>query len=109
MRCHEAEQYYTPFLENKLTGEKLARFLTHVQKCEACYEELEISYLLSAALARLENGETIDLKRELSSKITMARRAMGFHFLLDTIRRSVEITAFIAVSFSAVFFLLRFY
>ena len=51
--CATCEQHMNSFIENKLVGEMLWQFLTHVEKCPVCFEELEIRFLIAEALGRL--------------------------------------------------------
>ena len=65
MDCKTAQKLILPFLEGSLKGKTLLRFTTHMEQCEECKEELTIQYLSSEGIARLEEGKTFDLEREL--------------------------------------------
>ena len=64
--CKETERRISRFLANDLTGRELIQFIEHVESCESCKEELTIQYLSSEGIARLEEGKTFDLDRELT-------------------------------------------
>ena len=56
MTCREAERLVMPYINGELTDAELAEFLKHIDTCEDCREELEISrqrihtlYLLQTA------------------------------------------------------------
>ena len=66
MDCKETERRISRFLANDLTGRELIQFIEHVESCESCKEELTIQYLSSEGIARLEEGKTFDLDRELT-------------------------------------------
>lgn len=104
--CHRAELLIEPFLENVLSGDDLADFLYHVENCKGCYEELETRYLIFEALSRLENGETIDLKRELADKIASSKRILNFHIRTLTLRQSFEVIAAIIISYGIAYYLM---
>lgn len=91
--CRTSEQYMNDFVESKLVGEQLWQFLTHVEKCPECFEELETRFLIAEALNRLENGEAIDLRSELKNKIKFSKRAMYLHYFNEDILRILEILA----------------
>lgn len=91
--CRTSEQCMNDFVESKLVGEQLWQFLTHVEKCPECFEELETRYLIAEALNRLENGEVIDLRRELKNKIKFSKRAMYLHYFNEDVLRILEIIA----------------
>lgn len=105
MKCQEAEQKIQLFIDDELTGESLANFVRHIDKCHSCYEEMETSYLLKEALHRLENGETFDLSGELNSKLTNMRECLEFHKALTVIRRSISVTAAIVLVMSGLYIL----
>lgn len=95
--CRTSEQCMNAFINNELTDYELYCFLNHVIKCASCYEELETSYLLSEALSRLEEGETIDLENELKQKVKNSRKALRIHGFIGNIYRSAEIISMIIV------------
>ena len=107
--CNECEIHMNKFIENKLVGETLWQFLTHVEKCPDCFEELEIIYLIAEALGRLENGESIDLRNELAHKIKVTKRAMYFHYFNEDVLRIMEIISMIIVSYELFGFLSHFF
>ena len=99
IECRSVELYMNDFLEGTLIGDELWDFLNHVLNCNSCYEELETRFLLREALLRLEEGETLDLRRELRDKIKSARMALKLHRLGDIIYRTIEIVAGIVIAF----------
>jgi len=106
--CRTTELYMNDFLETKLVGDDLFDFLNHILNCSACYEELETRYLLAEALSRLEEGETLDLRRELKARVKGARRALRIHRFGDAIYRSLEVLSAIMIAFYLGDFLSRF-
>lgn len=98
--CRTSEQYMNGFVESRLVGENLWQFLTHVEKCPECFEELETRYLIAEALNRLENGEAIDLRRELKNKIKFSKRAMYLHYFNEDFLRILEIISMLIACYS---------
>jgi len=109
MKCQEAEQQIQNFINDNLTGEPLANFVRHIDSCHSCYEEMETSYLLNEALTRLENGETFDLRRELTNKLTNMRECLEVHSILTIARRTISIFAAIFLVMSALYILFTYY
>ena len=107
--CAECEQHMNSFIENRLVGETLWQFLTHVEKCPECFEELEIRYLIAEALGRLEAGESIDLRNELADKIRAMKRAMYFHYFNEDILRILEIISMVIIVYEIFGFLSSFF
>ncbi len=107
--CRECELHMNAFIENKLVGEMLWHFLTHVEQCPECFEELEIRYLIAEALGRLESGESIDLRNELSAKIKATKKAMYFHYFNEDVRRTLKIFSMIVIAYEMFGFLSHFF
>ncbi len=107
--CNTCEQHMNSFIENRLVGEMLWQFLTHVEQCPECFEELEIRYLIAEALGRLENGEVINLRSELAHKIKATKRAMYLHYFNEDVLRIFEIFSLIVVMYELFGFLSDFF
>ena len=105
--CRQCEQHMNSFIANDLVGETLWQFLTHVEKCPECFEELEIRYLMAEALDRIENGEGINLRNELKRKIRVTKKAMYFHYFIEDILRIVEIMSMIVIVYEMYGFVSR--
>lgn len=93
MTCQESEQYIQAFVDDKLTGDELEAFLWHINNCHACYDEMETSYLLKEALAKLEDGTSFDLVSELKEKISTMEKYVAFRNHASIFRRVVLMAA----------------
>ena len=60
MDCKEFNGLIQDFLNDRLDEMKLSEFLSHIEECEVCRDELRIQYLIYEGLARLEEGATFD-------------------------------------------------
>lgn len=89
MTCQESEQYIQAFVDDKLTGDELEAFLWHINNCHTCYDEMETSYLLKEALARLEDGTSFDLHTELKEKISAMESFVIFRNHASIFRRLI--------------------
>ncbi|MBO4903027.1 MAG: zf-HC2 domain-containing protein [Lachnospiraceae bacterium] len=89
MTCQESEQYIQEFVDDRLTGDALEAFLWHIGSCKSCYNEMETSYLLKEALARLEDGTSFDLHSELKEKISIMEQYIKWHNLAAVCRRLI--------------------
>ena len=72
MDCKEFNSLIQDFLNDRLSEMKLSEFLSHIEECEDCRDELRIQYLIYEGLARLEEGEGIKLTAIASEIITTA-------------------------------------
>ena len=76
MDCKETERMIPLFLEDNLDNQEMQEFLTHVNYCENCREELTIQFLISVGLKRLEDGNTFNLAGELEQRLRDAGHRM---------------------------------
>ena len=97
MDCKEVQKNITAFLDDELDGRSSESFLGHIKECPECREELSIQYLVREGTARLEEGGSFDLNKDLEDLITSSsqkiqnRRIAAFCIL--------EFIAIIAVIF----------
>lgn len=56
LTCKEAEKMVMPYINQQLDERALEAFLTHIQDCPSCREELEIYYTVSIGLRQLDSG-----------------------------------------------------
>lgn len=97
--CGFFELHINDFLSNNLVGDNLNFFLNHISNCPTCYEELETQYLLSEVLLRLEDGETIDLRKELEYKINSSRKILHFHYIFESIFHTIDLLSGVVIAF----------
>lgn len=90
MDCKEFESLIPMALEDKLKFEVMEEFYEHRQSCPECREELEIRYLVSAGLNRLEDGDAFDLKKELDVFFSSIESRMRKHRLIYNAERAIE-------------------
>lgn len=99
MDCKEAQRNITPFLDDELHGKKEERFLDHIRECSECREEMSIQYLVKEGMARLEEGGSFDLSRDLDVMIEEAYRTIKKQRLGSIAIYSMEFLAILAVIF----------
>ena len=73
MDCKEFNGLIQDFLNDRLDEMKLSEFLSHIEECEVCRDELRIQYLIYEGLARLEEGATFDVDKDLSDYMQLQR------------------------------------
>ena len=67
MDCKEFNSLILDFLHDRLDEMKLSEFLSHIEECEDCRDELRIQYLIYEGLERLEAGRILCSFRESGS------------------------------------------
>ena len=73
MDCKEFLKLIPDFLNGGLEYRTLKHFLKHAQRCPECFEELNIQFLITEGMNRLEEGDAFDLNKELNKKLVEAR------------------------------------
>lgn len=82
MTCLEAQRLITAFINDQLSIEQLEAFLSHVNSCPDCMEELEVYYALLTAMKQLDEEknlsndyhiELLDRMKHLEDRIVHAK------------------------------------
>ena len=76
MNCKEADKLIPLFLEDDLDNHELSEFLSHVESCADCKEELTIQFLVQVGMKRLEDGNTFNLRNELDALLVDANKRL---------------------------------
>lgn len=84
MTCKEAEKSIPMFFEEELEGKELHNFVGHIRSCKECKEELTIYFLASEGIARLEEGSSFDLDKELEARLAGQEHKMKMHRSIKT-------------------------
>ncbi len=103
MQCRDMERYINLFIEDKLTGIRMRQFIEHIEKCDNCFNEMEINYLLKEALLRLEDDGSYDLHGALMEKIKNTKHCVEVHEIITMCRRMTLLAAGVALIFEFVF------
>ena len=76
MQCSEAHAMIKPFLANKLSMKDTRQFIAHVENCRECFDELEVSYMISAALNddHEKDLKSYDLRGQLQEKLNEKKK-----------------------------------
>ena len=77
--CNEFEKLIPSFISQKLEYRTLSRFCKHAHSCSECHEELNIQFLVSEGMVRLEEGDAFDLNLELDKRLLEAERKISRH------------------------------
>ncbi len=79
MECKEFEKRIPDFIGRRLDYVGLKNFMSHMDSCSQCKEELTIQFLMEEGLVRLEEGSAFDLKYELRVRMEEAIKKIGRH------------------------------
>ena len=96
-RCMEIQSQITDYIEGNLAPDKLEEFISHINSCEECREELNIYYTLYLGILQLEHEDEevkelndLDgaLAEELEHSEMLIRRRhffQGFRYVFYTV------------------------
>ena len=99
MDCKEVQKNITAFLDDELDGRSSESFLGHIKECPECREELSKQYLVREGTARLEEGGSFDLNKDLEDLITSSSQKIQNRRIAAFCIYSLEFIAIIAVIF----------
>lgn len=79
MDCKSFEKLIPDFIAERMDYPSLKRFLAHREQCAECREELEIRFLVSEGIQRLEDGNAFDLQAELEQHLLDSKKKIRFN------------------------------
>ncbi len=91
--CKHIQSMIPDYLDEKLDMVHARLFTGHIQNCAACRDELEISYLLKYGLQRVEDGESINLRKDLDKMLVETEDTMTRLSQFGTAVNLIEATA----------------
>ncbi len=106
MNCKEYEKLIPEYLAHKMSFQTLKEFMGHTEACENCKEELQIQFLVSAGMARLEEGDSFDLQRELADGMASVHRELQRHERLQKAGFVLEILVALGILAAVIWLLL---
>ena len=71
--CRDYRAMITPFLRGETGYEKNGELLSHIEQCEACYDELRTTYMVMEGLKRLESGQGFNLGDDFGQMLDEAK------------------------------------
>ena len=91
--CREFEKLIPGFIGRKLDFPTLKRFYEHRESCGECREELDIQFLVTEGMQRLEEGNAFDLQTELGQRMEEAAKSIRYHSAILYLGIAMEIVA----------------
>ncbi len=76
LTCKDYEKMINDYIGDLLNEDEVLDFLSHIENCPSCKEELTIQFMVSQGLNKLEENGTFDLNKELSEKINSSLKAI---------------------------------
>lgn len=97
MNCKEFKKLIPDFLERKMDFLLLEEFNEHRNSCKDCQEELEIRFLVTEGIQRLEDGSAFDLQNDLKRRYDESERTVRFHKSFLYIGETLEALGMIGI------------
>ena len=81
LKCNEVQKYIKPYVEGNTDIFETIELIEHIEKCEDCYEELEIYYILINGLKKIDNDEdgAFNIKKELNDRIKNSKKKIRLY------------------------------
>ncbi len=76
MNCEEVHQSFDVFLTDRMSVNDTEEFISHIEHCRDCFDDLEVYYMVKAATGELPEKEleSYDLTKLLSDKLEERRK-----------------------------------
>lgn len=97
MNCKDTDKSIPRFFEGELEGRELTEFLKHIRECSDCKEEISIYFLASEGIARLEEGGSLDLEKELEARLYEQEHNIKMRRALKLTFYTIEISLIILI------------
>ena len=97
MNCKEFQRQIPKFLSDELDVTSLEVFLSHIEGCKNCREELTIQFLVDNGIKKLEHGDTFNLKHELDNMMQNSWQKLKFRKRLFKTALVLEIIVIIEI------------
>ena len=102
MTCNETVRLIPDFLKDELDIDTLESFITHIESCSDCMEELTIMTLVTEGLNRLEDGSSFNVNDVVNFRINAAVHRVRMKRRLEMLACILAISA-VAVSAAGIF------
>lgn len=98
MTCEEVERLVMPYINGSITDQELEGFLTHIEHCPECREELEIYFTVDVGIRQLdeENG-TYNIKGALETALELSKQRIHTLHIVRTAVYAVNTLCFWSV------------
>lgn len=103
MTCREAQSLIVPFIENRLNDEQKEAFIRHVESCSACYDELEVYFIVFSGIRQLDGTyqeDISDFKGALRNYIAQQKENMNKKMHKSARRRAAAVLLIVFAMFA---------
>ena len=102
LTCKDVEKMVASYVDEELDINELEAFMSHVETCANCREELSIQFLVSTGLKSLEAGNNFDLNYELLESIEHSKKKVQKKRMFQKIVSGTIIIVVVSVCVTAV-------
>lgn len=101
--CKDVERMIIPYLNGQISERKMQKFIDHVMECPSCYEEMEIGYMATIGLERLEKGASINIEEEMKRMLEQSRKQIRLHTQIHRVSVLVNVGAMLGVAYTLIY------
>jgi len=98
MDCVKAQQLIKPYLDGYLSDRELEEFLTHVETCPDCFDELEVYFSVYRTLADVDEKGDYNFRKKLRGKMEESRGYLRRRYQSKALRAAVIFAAELALA-----------
>lgn len=106
LTCKDYEKMINEYIGDLLNEDEILDFLSHIESCPSCKEELTIQFMVSQGLSKLEENGTFDLNKELTDKINGSLKSIKLRNLIIVLSITGFLSAVIIIAIFVYFVLL---
>ena len=106
LKCKDYEKMINEYIGDLLNEDEVIDFLSHIESCPSCKEELTIQFMVTQGLNKLEENGTFDLNKELSEKINSSKRAIKLRNMIICLSITGFLVGIIAIALFIFFVLM---
>ncbi len=99
LTCDQAEKMVLPYINDELSDSELEDFLHHIYSCNACMEELEITFAIRMGLLELDDRmEDADIAQALNDRLDRSWVRVRSGKVLDVMSYAVDTLCAVSVA-----------
>ena len=98
MDCVKAQQLIKPYLDGYLSDRELEEFLSHVETCPDCFDELEVYFSVYRTLADVDEKGDYNFRKKLRRKMEESRAYLSRRYQSKILRAAVILAAELALA-----------
>lgn len=99
MSCKRFQQQLGNFIKDEMLYEDMDFFVSHSKRCKDCYEELEISYLMTVGMELFDKNDlsSFNLKGQLTDELNKLEERADRHYKFRVFNTIVTSSSYMCI------------